>query len=73
MHKKIRELTNRNQCSNSGCIKAKDGSVLLEKEEILERWSEYIEELFDDNRTALPELRKNISEPKILKSEIEQL
>ena len=71
MHKKIRELTNRNQCSNSGCIKAKDGSVLLEKEEILERWSEYIEELFDDNRTALPELRKNISGPKILKSEIE--
>ena len=42
----------------------------MEKDEILERWSEYIEELFDDERGQKPVIRKNIEGPRILKAEV---
>ena len=57
-------------CSSSGCIRSKDGTLITEKDDILERWTEYIEELFRDNRGGKPEIRKNIDGPKILQSEI---
>ena len=38
MHKKIQHLTGKKMCSSSGCIKAKDGTILMEKEEIVDRW-----------------------------------
>ena len=70
MHKKIKLLSNRRTCSSSGCIKSKDGTLIMEREDILKRWSEYIEELFYDDRGQKPLIRKNIEGPRILKSEV---
>ena len=73
IHKKIKELTNHatnTTCSSGGCIKSKDGTVLMEKEKIIERWTEYIQELFEDDREALPQIRKDIEGPEILKDEV---
>ena len=70
MHKRTKHLTSAKTCSSSGCIPSKDGTIITEKDDILERWTEYIEELFRDNRGGKPEIRKNIDGPKILQSEI---
>ena len=46
MHAKIREITvGKNTCSSSG-----NRSVIMEKVRILERWAEYIKDLYDDER-----------------------
>ena len=42
----------------------------MEKGDILNRWSEYIEELFDDNRASKPNIKKNIEGPPIMKGEV---
>ena len=33
-------------------IKSKQGKCILEKEEVLERWAEYVEELYRDGNRA---------------------
>ena len=43
----------------------------MTKEEISDRWAEYIEELFWDERGDKPVIQKNIEGPPIMKSEIE--
>ena len=70
MHKKIKELTRHTTCTSGGCIKGKDGTVLTEKDRILQRWTEYIQELFEDGRGDLPQIRKDIDGPDILKDEV---
>ena len=71
MHKKIKELSTTNTtCSSGGCIKGKDGTILMEKEQIIERWTEYIQELFEDDRGDMPHIRKDIDGPEILKDEV---
>ena len=51
MHTKIKEATRKYKtCSSANCIEAKDGTIIMEKEKILERWKEYICELFENNR-----------------------
>ena len=42
----------------------------MDREEILERWVEYIGELFDDERKEKPIIQKNIEGPRILESEV---
>src|SRR5438132_2934694 len=42
----------------------------MENEKIIERWTEYIQELFEDDREALPQIRKDIEGPEILKDEV---
>ena len=71
-HKKINEITGKSTCTSSRCIKSKNGGVLMEKSEILNRWSEYIQELFDDDRLPKPNIRKNIEGPSIMKDEVRQ-
>ena len=69
--KKVNELSGKKlRSSKSGCIKARDGSVLVEKEEILNRWTEYIGELFDDVRKEPPHCAGSIEGPRILLSEV---
>ena len=70
MHKKIKSISGLKMCTSSGCIKSKDGTLIMEKNQILERWSEYIEELFDGERGQKPVVRKNIEGPRILKTEV---
>ena len=51
MNTKIKEATRKyKNCSSANCIEANDGTIIMEKEKLLERWKEYIYELFEDNR-----------------------
>ena len=51
MHTKIKEATRKYKtCSSAKCIEANNGTIIMEKEKVLERWKEYICELFEDNR-----------------------
>ncbi|GFO09608.1 endonuclease-reverse transcriptase [Plakobranchus ocellatus] len=42
-----------------------------QKKEILNRWSEYFEDLFKDERCEKPKIEKNIEGPATLKEEVE--
>ena len=42
----------------------------MEKEQILERWAEYIDDLFDDVRGERPSIKKKIDGPEITEEEI---
>ena len=42
----------------------------MEKEKILERWSEYISELYHDERGNKPPIMKNFDDPPIMKDEV---
>ena len=50
MYKNIQEICHTKKRSTDGCIKTKSGELLMDNDEILNRWSEYIEELYEDNR-----------------------
>ena len=72
MYKDIKEMTNnKTRTDRSGCIKSKDGKLLFEKEDVKNRWKEYIGDLFDDVRTSKPSPR-NLDGPEILKAEVER-
>ena len=73
LHSKIKEIAGKrkNTCSSSGCLKAKDGTIIIEKEEIIKRWEEYIEELFYDERGIKPTRKDEDYGEDILKSEVE--
>ena len=43
----------------------------MDKEDVLDRWSEYIKELFEDSRGNKPVIKKEIDGPPILKEEVE--
>ena len=73
MHDSIKELAGNSKSSNSGgsCIKDKEGNMIFEREKILERWAEYIGDLFSDTRPPLP-TPSNDRGPPILKEEVEK-
>ena len=73
MHQEIKEMVGGGKKSNNngGCIKDKNGKMLFEKDRVLERWAEYIGELFSDTRPSLP-APSNDEGPPILKSEVER-
>ena len=43
----------------------------MNKDDILNRWSEYIEELFSDKRNYPPIIKKKMDGPAILKVEVD--
>ena len=57
--------------SSGGCIKDKNGKMLFEKDKVLERWAEYIGDLFADTRPPLPAPSNDEGHP-ILKCEVEK-
>ena len=70
VYQKINEISGRKlDCSGSGCIKAKDGTELVEKNNIKNRWIEYIGEEYHDTQGALPHFPDSTEGPKVLKSE----
>ena len=51
MHCQIKEVTGKKRGNGTTTyVEAKDGTIIMEKDEILDRWSEYIGELYDDDR-----------------------
>ena len=73
MHDSIKELAGNKKSSNSGgsCIKDKKGNMIFEHDKILERWAEYIGDLFADTRPTLPTPSNDRGSP-ILKEEVEK-
>lgn len=63
MHKQIRQLTGQKTCLSTGWIKSKDGTFILEKGKVLQRWNEYIGEQ--------PSIHRTTDGPDILKTEVE--
>ena len=50
MHSKIKELTGGPRNRSNIAIKKRNGEIAMDKEEVKQRWQEYTEELFDDER-----------------------
>ena len=71
VHAKIKEVSGRKGCSSTGCIRSKQGNILMDKNDVLERWAEYIEELFEDTRGEKPVIKKELEGPPILKEEVD--
>ncbi|GFO36273.1 endonuclease-reverse transcriptase [Plakobranchus ocellatus] len=73
MHAKIQDISgSKIKCSSPGCIKSKGGTVLIEKKEILNSWSEYyVEELSKRIGTKYLKEGKSQLGPTILQEEVE--
>ena len=73
MHNKIKLVTSRikrkNECR---CIEDKSGKILFDSMQIVERWKEYIEDLYEDERDLAPYFATSTGE-KILKEEVEHV
>ena len=73
MHQKVKQITNKSKTNtNMACIKDRNGSILVYKEKIAERWVEYINELYDDDREPMPQFTTATGQ-KILKEEVENV
>ena len=69
-NKETKNLCGINKCSTkSGCVKGKDGTIIFEKDKVLDRWVEYVGDLFDDDRPPKPEIAEGEG-PAILQSEV---
>ena len=73
MHQEIKEMvgSSKKKSSSGGCIKDKNGKMLFEKDQVLERWAEYVGDLFADTRPPLP-APSNDDGPPILRCEVEK-
>ena len=72
MYRNIEEIIGKRTCASTGCLKTKEGSIIMDKEKILERWAEYIGELFEDNRKEHDVMKKNFAGPPIMKDEVRE-
>ena len=72
MHLQIKLVTGRKRGNNTTtCIEDMNGDIIMEKDEILSRWSEYIGELYnDDNRGDMPDIAGEVESP-ITRREVE--
>ena len=72
MHSQIKLVTGRKRGNNTTtCIEDKIGDIIMEKDGILSRWSEYIGELYnDDNRGDMPDIAAEVESP-ITRREVE--
>ena len=58
MPKKIKALTRMRRCTLSSCIEDEDGKIIVDNMATIKIWSEYIEELFQDDRGNKLEISK---------------
>ena len=73
VHENIKRFTKKkNNITGNGCIRRKNGEIIVDNSDIIERWKEYTEELFWDNRSNKPALQNSQDGPKILKAEVEK-
>ncbi|GFO23531.1 hypothetical protein PoB_005003600 [Plakobranchus ocellatus] len=50
------------KCSSSGCIKSEDRTMSMEKKKVLNRWSEYVDDLFKDGSEEKPKIGKSLQD-----------
>ena len=60
-------MTGRKACTSTGCLKAKNGDVIMEKDKILERWAKYTKKLYDDDRKEIDVMKNSSAGPPIMK------
>ena len=72
MYKKIKEMTPKRKVIGQS-IKDKDGNLLSDPKEILERWAQYVEELYDDKRDSINNDFSNLETCSISESEIKSI
>ena len=71
-HAQIRKVTGRgNNAGVTICIKDRDGNIIMEQENILERWHEYISTLYDDAKGGIPLISNDTKLSPITHIEIE--
>ena len=72
MYNKIKNMSKRTCRPANTALKTKEGEVVMEEQDILDRWTEYIGDLFDDSGDMLDfEEDKELSGNEILESEVE--
>ena len=49
MHKKIKEVIGRKRQTRGNVIKNREGILVMEIDEVLKRWEEYVKVLFEDD------------------------
>ena len=54
MAQKIRDISGKKRTARSTVIKDRHGNMLTDREDVLERWKEYVEELCSDVRGDKP-------------------
>ena len=74
MHSQIKLVTGRKRGNNTTtCIEDKNVDIIMDKDEILSRWSEYIGELYnDDNSGDMPDIAAEVESP-ITRREVEHV
>ncbi|GFS16279.1 RNA-directed DNA polymerase from mobile element jockey-like [Elysia marginata] len=70
MYQAIKKFTADKRTSSGGCVKNMKGDRLFETEEIRKRWTEYVDDLFDDTRSELG-VHSFLQGPDILPTEAE--
>ncbi|GFO06939.1 endonuclease-reverse transcriptase [Plakobranchus ocellatus] len=70
MYRNIEELTGKRTFLSTGCIKTMNGDIIIDKEKILERWAEYIRELFKDDRKDHNIMKNNFAGPPIVRTNV---
>ena len=72
LYNKIKKMSKRACRLANTALKTKEGEVVMEKQDILDRWTEYIGNLFDDSGDMLDfDEDKELSGNEILESEVE--
>lgn len=71
MYEKVREISGNKRPTKSSTIKDEQGNVLMELEEVLGRWKQYIKELYNDERGQKREFENELDGPIILREEVE--
>ena len=72
MYHKVKDLLGRRNHKKNIAIKTADGKIAMDVEEVKSRWSEYISELFYDDRADPGEIRIDCEDgPPIMKEEVE--
>ena len=74
MHNNIHEIIGGYRCTLSECIKSKSGVIIMGKVQEHERWTEYIKDLFaDDRQEEKQKSTRNMQGPQILKVEVRRV
>lgn len=69
-HKKVKEVTGKYSSSRMGCLQSKAVQILMGKNEISNRWSEYIGDLYNDERCRVPSINNGIESFPIMAKEV---
>ena len=71
MYKKINGFLSGKSMSSGTCLKSESGDVPFETSEIMKRWKEYVEKLFDDCHCEAY-ICELLQGPEIIKDEVNQ-